>query len=228
MKLLGMADLHGHLPDYRAVGAAEVICIAGDIVPMWASNAALDGENLYRQARWLYTRFYPWVDSLECDRVVMTWGNHDWIGMEPDLIPKYDGDKLVVLVDDPYVYEGVHFWGTPWQPIYNHWAFNLPEWELENRWDRIPDDTDILIVHGPPKGFGDRVGRQQVGSPSLTAKIRKVNPRWVVCGHVHNARGRYKLTPGHRGNLKSPTTVLNCSVVDTSYKLMFKGMEFEL
>ena len=224
MKLLCLSDLHGNLPHYLSLTPAEVVCIAGDVVPMWATNDNM-AENLYNQAKWLYTRFYPWVDSLECDKVVMTWGNHDWIGMEPDLIPKYAGDKLVTLVDDPYVYNGVKFWGTPWQPIFQHWAFNLPESDLSQRWARIPLDTDVLIVHGPPRGFGDRVGKRRVGSKSLTMRIKEVQPKLVVCGHVHVGRGKYEI----RGrNLNKRTIVYNCSVVDESYRMVHKPMEAEL
>lgn len=46
--------------------------------------------------------------------------------------------------------------GTPWQPEFLKWAFNVPRGEacLE-KWNRIPANIDILISHTPPVGFGD-------------------------------------------------------------------------
>ena len=39
------------------------------------------------------------------------------------------------------------------QPVFCDWAFNLERGEpLQKKWDLIPEDTDILITHGPPIG----------------------------------------------------------------------------
>lgn len=42
------------------------------------------------------------------------------------------------------------------QPEFGGWAFNLPRGTpcLE-KWNNIPDDTDILITHGPALGRFD-------------------------------------------------------------------------
>ena len=39
---------------------------------------------------------------------------------------------------------------------FHDWAFNLPRGgkELREKWDMIPDDTQILVTHGPPKFHG--------------------------------------------------------------------------
>ncbi len=219
MKLLAMSDLHGHLP--VVTKPYDVICIAGDVVPL-ATISGRMADTLYKQAKWLITDFYPWIDSLPCDRVVMTWGNHDWIGMEPSVCPVYMGDKLQVLVDDPYSYNGVHFWGTPWQPVFHDWAFNLPEFELAERWGRIPKGTDVLIVHGPPKTFGDRVGREYVGSASLAARIRRIEPSYVICGHIHHGYGHYRL----QGKTNKTVNILNCSIVNGKYAPVNEPVEF--
>jgi hypothetical protein len=40
----------------------------------------------------------------------------------------------------------VHFTGTPWQPEFGGWAFNLPRGQhCLDKWERIPEDTDILV-----------------------------------------------------------------------------------
>jgi len=51
--------------------------------------------------------------------------------------------------------------------------------------DQIPEGVDILVCHGPAKGFcdGDR------GCDSLIEHIWRVKPRLVVSGHIHSAHG---------------------------------------
>lgn len=48
------------------------------------------------------------------------------------------------------------FLGTPWQPEFCKWAFNVPRGAacLE-KWNQIPANVDILISHTPPVGYGD-------------------------------------------------------------------------
>jgi len=47
--------------------------------------------------------------------------------------------------------EGIKIYGSPWQPSYHDWAFNLERGEaIRKKWDLIPGDTDVLITHGPP------------------------------------------------------------------------------
>ncbi len=63
-----------------------------------------------------------------------------------------DCDGITYLEDSSCNLFGYRIWGAPWQPKLGTWAFNLERGEqcLE-AWKRIPDDTDILITHGPPK-----------------------------------------------------------------------------
>ncbi|MEL6182414.1 MAG: metallophosphoesterase, partial [Myxococcota bacterium] len=69
--------------------------------------------------------------------------------LEPDVI---------TLCDTGVAVGGLNLWGSPWQPTLHDWAFMLPRGApLRAKWDLIPDDTDILITHGPAYGFGDRV-----------------------------------------------------------------------
>lgn len=45
---------------------------------------------------------------------------------------------------------GVCFCRQPW---YYGWGFNLPRGQaLLDKWNQIPDNTDILVTHCPPLG----------------------------------------------------------------------------
>ncbi len=57
------------------------------------------------------------------------------------------------MEDEPTNVYGIKIWGSPWQPWFYDWGFNLERGEkcLE-KWNLIPKDTDILLTHGPPIG----------------------------------------------------------------------------
>lgn len=60
---------------------------------------------------------------------------------------------------------------------------------LAQRWAQIPEDTDILITHGPPLGFGDRVDSgEHVGCEDLLRRVQQVRPKLHLFGHIHESR----------------------------------------
>lgn len=89
----------------------------------------------------------------------------------------------------------VKVYGSPLTPEFGRWAFQYPP--IRDVWTgRIPDDTDILVVHGPPALYGDCDGEKNSsgevkvkGDGFLLREIRRVKPRMVICGHNHGAFG---------------------------------------
>lgn len=50
--------------------------------------------------------------------------------------------------------------------------------------------ADIIICHSPPKGLADvMVSRGSMGSVEIRNTIERVQPRLMVCGHVHDCWG---------------------------------------
>ena len=156
--------------------------------------------------------------------VVLVAGNHDqsiqaW-GLPGGLRCHYLQDAGVDL-------SGLKLWGSPWQPWFYDWAFNAPrrygEAFLASKFELIPSDTDVVICHGPPRGFGDRTsfaGRHQhVGSTALVEALERVRPRLLVCGHIHPGYGRYRL---------GPTEIVNASLVDNAYRPVNPVVEISL
>jgi hypothetical protein len=52
----------------------------------------------------------------------------------------------------------------------------------------VPDDTDILLTHGPPRGHLD--GFKRSGCTFLAKEVARVRPRLVVFGHIHIGYGQ--------------------------------------
>ena len=75
----------------------------------------------------------------------------------------------------------------------------------------IPLDVDILVTHGPAKGFLDLTLRGDVtGCPYLLEKIAELtNLKLFVHGHIHEAYGRIDFPDGG--------VFLNASVLNANY-----------
>src|ERR1700688_4400048 len=90
--------------------------------------------------------------------IVLVEGNHDWLGARhPELMDQmcYD-NRITLLRDSGVTIEGLKFYGSPHQPAFCNWAFNLPRGEaLREKWALIPMDTQVLLTHSPPMGILD-------------------------------------------------------------------------
>ncbi|MGZ4996591.1 MAG: hypothetical protein ACXV8J_01995 [Methylobacter sp.] len=107
--------------------------------------------------------------------------------------------------------EDVQFWGSPWQPEFYDWVFNLPSGSLlAAMWALIPDDTDVLITHTPPYGILDQVTiGEHVGCEDLREAVKRVMSKVHVFGHIHKSYGMLK---------QNGITFINASVCDERYQ----------
>jgi hypothetical protein len=62
-----------------------------------------------------------------------------------------------------------------------------------HHWE-IPNDIDIAITHGPPRGILDRTHEgQRVGCPELFAAMASARPLIHCFGHIHESWGAKKV-----------------------------------
>jgi len=148
-------------------------------------------------------------------------GNHDWGFQRQPAEARALMKGVTYLEDSGTVIDGVPFWGSPWQPWFCSWAFNLqPGAELKEKWDHIPSGTKVLITHGPPAGILDQtVNEEHVGCVELRAAVERVQPRVHVFGHIHEAYGRHE----ERG-----TVFLNASICDVGYSAVNAALVLDL
>lgn len=213
-KIACVSDLHENLIE---IPECDLLLIAGDITYGFY-------RDLPAQQEFTYTKFKDWVNEVPARHIVAVAGNHDqnieawgWPGLKDGRWP----NNFHYLQDEGVEIEGLKIWGSPWQPYFHNWAFNAPERNgeefLRDKFDLIPDDTDIVICHGPPYGYGDRVGDQgddgqpRAGSRALTDALWRVNPRLMVCGHIHAGTGEYRLEG-------KQTHIINAAIVNERYK----------
>lgn len=115
------------------------------------------------------------------------------------------------LEDELIEIYGLKFYGTPWQPEFCRWAFNLTRGqEILDKWNLIPDDTDILITHTPPVGFNDLTASGvRAGCVELLSTIQKrVKPKYAIFGHIHESYGV---------SSDGKTIFINASTCDINY-----------
>ena len=171
--------------------------------------------------------FFQWFDEINnYDTKVLIAGNHDrWMQDEPEesrgmltgykTIEYLQDEELTMYFDGPNgdtPEDNIRIYGSPWQPEFFSWAFNLPRnsEKMKAKWDAIPDRTDILVTHGPPFGYQDIPGGQsiRVGCEMLRYRVDEIKPKIHVFGHIHGGYGHY--FNGH-------THFFNASVLNERY-----------
>lgn len=213
MRIVAISDVHGHLPAKLPPG--DLLVLAGDLCPL-GSHAP------EHQAEWLDRPFRSWLEAQPHGRIIGIAGNHDFIfERKPAWVPP--NLPWTYLQDSGTEVQGWKVWGSPWQPWFFNWAFNARERQLKERWRQIPGDTDILVLHGPPHGYGDAVpwllGARHVGCKHLLHRIEQIRPRLALFGHIHEGRGEWQL---------GPTTLANVTLLNEKYEAVHPPWVFEL
>jgi Icc-related predicted phosphoesterase len=170
--------------------------------------------------------FCKWFEAQDYEHKIFIAGNHDIMFENHPLesntiVNNYD---VTYLQDDEDIIDGVKIYGTPWQPWFYDWAFNLPKGGpgLYSKWEAIPKDTDILITHGPPQDHLDMSGppynEPHLGCAMLRVKVDAQPPKIHVFGHIHGGYG-YKFSNG--------THFFNASILNERYEYTNKPVTFD-
>mmetsp|Transcript_2542 Transcript_2542/g.2869 ORF Transcript_2542/g.2869 Transcript_2542/m.2869 type:complete len:380 (-) Transcript_2542:516-1655(-) len=199
VRFVCLSDTHGKHRDC-AVPYGDVILHAGDITNIGEFEQLQD--------------FEEWLSGLPHEHKVVIAGNHD-ITTQPEYYNEtgrrkfhdgtnmsYDPEEckriltessdILYLEDSGIKVEGISIWGSPWQPVFGNWAFNLPRGEIiKAKWDKIPTSADVVITHGPPLGRLDANGwGHHTGCADLLDTIQqRVKPVAHVFGHIHEGHG---------------------------------------
>jgi Icc-related predicted phosphoesterase len=138
-------------------------------------------------------------------------GNHDFCFESDPETCRSHLNNAIYLQDQAVTVRGIRFYGSPWQPWFYDWAFNLQRGpEIRAKWELIPEDTDVLITHGPPFGHGDRtIQGERVGCQDLLEVIERIKPDVHFFGHIHEGYGLTR---------NESTNFINASICGPSYR----------
>lgn len=166
--------------------------------------------------------FMLWMEIQPYKHKVVIPGNHDW-DLEKNFAywkDEFAKRGIHLLNDEGIELEGIKIWGSPVQPWFHSWAFNRARTEREAtrlhgpikpHWDMIPDDTEVLLTHGPPMGILDEVAYPfglHVGCEELYKRIQQTKVKLHLFGHIHEGRGFL---------YEGPLTYVNGSSLDETY-----------
>ncbi len=162
-----------------------------------------------------------WLGTLSHRWKIIIAGNHDEaFEYEPEFARKLI-TNAIYLEDSETTAAGLRVWGSPWQPAFNDWHFNLPRGAaLKAKWDLIPPGIDVLVTHGPPFGVLDKISSgESVGCEELLVAVRRVRPRLHVFGHIHSEHG---VLPPDNGIIFGNATICDESYQTTKRPLVIK------
>jgi len=216
MKITLISDTHTkHKEITKDLIGGDLIIHAGDLSNMGYLNEVRD--------------FFKWYKQLPYDEKVFICGNHDFgfqdYPVEIEMMlrehPEIDylQDNMYVIGDDYTT--GIKIYGSPWQPRFYDWAFNADRGDdIKQHWDKIPNDIDILVTHGPAFGHLDKIIGQtnSLGCEELTKAIERVKPKIHVCGHIHSGRNIV---------FSDGTLFINASVLNEQYQYTQKPITID-
>ena len=188
-RIVAIADTHNRHAQLD-LPAGDVLIHAGD----------LTGRGTLRELE----QVADWLRAQPHRHKVVVAGNHDFALQRQPAEAKALFHGLHLLEDDEVWLEGLRIWGSPWQPWFHDWAFNLRRGpDLDEKWRLIPEGVDVLVTHGPPHGYGDVVYRgERVGCEDLTRHLDRVKPRLHLFGHIHEDKGTWQ---------RGATRIVNCT-----------------
>jgi len=207
MKAVCFSDTH-HNPLKLELPEADFGFFAGDC-------CGRGDEKQYRQ-------FIDWYAEQPVKYKIFVPGNHDkFTEKRPDhaiSIAKAHG--IHVLINDFIVIDGIKIYGTPIQPFFMDWAWNVVKQEDRAKvYSQIPPDVDVLITHCPPYGVLDNTPptawnnystEEHVGCYALLEQVMKVKPKYHVFGHIHHSHGAL---------VRHGTKFINASICTEKYHL---------
>jgi len=139
--------------------------------------------------------FIYWYSRVPIKYKIFIAGNHD-SALEKNLFnvkKQMEDSDIIYLENSDVTIEGIKIWGSPHTPSFGNWSFMKARAKLDRVWKRIPDDADIIVTHGPPKGildnsFDHNGNIERCGCNALKKRILDIQPTLVLFGHIHNCK----------------------------------------
>mmetsp|Transcript_43228 Transcript_43228/g.109164 ORF Transcript_43228/g.109164 Transcript_43228/m.109164 type:complete len:230 (+) Transcript_43228:65-754(+) len=167
VRVVCISDTHSHHRDLK-LPPGDVLVHAGDFTRFGRLEHAED--------------FDEWLGEQPFEHRIIVAGNHEqkaeWFqrrGSTMGWTPR----NGTLLRDSGCEAAGLTFYGCVFA-----WPVNFccgPG----SRYRAVPAGVDVLVVHGPAKGYVDH----GCGCPDLRYEVARARPRLLVCGHIHGAHG---------------------------------------
>ena len=156
------------------------------------------GDYSFKGEPWVVKDYHKWLNKQPAKHIISVNGNHElWVEKN------FNEAKMIATEACPAVHfveeglveiEGIKIWCSSYTPEFFDWAYNVPRGaEMKKHWDRIPDDVNILAIHGPPYKTLDELvyvdgtpKGEFVGCADLPNRIKELKDLDLVFfGHIH-------------------------------------------
>ena len=185
MRIFHLSDTHG-LHNDLILPEADILIHSGDFT---------NHRDKFQNAGEFYL-FIDWVEevSKKFRHNVYIPGNHDTFveSSEKKTKQAFLDAGAALLINESIEIEGIKIWGSPLTPTFNDWAYNRDRGKIGKTWAKIPDNTQILVTHGPCKGILDLSENpwrelEQTGCSALASRIEDLKDlKFHLFGHIHD------------------------------------------
>ena len=205
MVLVLFGDTH-ELHREVEVPAGDILICVGDFTMFSKNLSAIEDFN-------------EWLGELPHRYKIVVPGNHEFF-LESNPERRALLDNANVLIDESIEIEGLTIYGSPMTPLYGAAFGKSSPKDRERHWSKVPDDTHVLVTHGPPFGILDLTHdrAERMGDQELRKRVRELpSVKLHAFGHVHGAYGAVEqdgvtfvnvALMGHLGDLVQAPTVL--------------------
>jgi predicted phosphohydrolase len=220
MRCWFISDTHTHHKLLRIPEQIDIVVHCGD--------ESESGNEWFNEPE--AREFFNWYSALPIPQKIFVPGNHS-TAIEKGVVLPCEFPEVHFLIHSQLRIQNLTFFGTPYTPKFFNWAYMREREELDSVWQTIPNQVDILISHGPPKGILDITRDMNshapihVGSKSLTRHVtQRIKPLIHAFGHIHdeNAIKNFGV------KVESGITFMNCSCCDIGNRLVHHGFVCEI
>lgn len=200
MKLIAISDTHNK-HNTLTIPECDVLIHAGDSTGRGRESEIRNFAKWFNAQPAIYKIFVPGNHELEFERQLPA--SKLWFEEECP--------TGIILINESITIAGLKIYGSPVTPWFHNLAWNAYTDQLKTTWAAIPQDTDVLVTHGPAATILDSV---KPGAPALGCYIlldeiqNRVNPKIHIHGHIHG---------GHGKAIAGTTTHYNVSICDEAY-----------
>jgi Icc-related predicted phosphoesterase len=163
MKIIAISDTH-RLHGSLKIPEGDVLIHAGDLTKHGSLEDVID--------------FNYFLGTLPHPHKNVIAGNLDFCFEKAQKACEEPLTNCIYLQDQEVTLDEVRFYGSPWQPWFYDWSFNLERGpEIRAKLELISEDTFVLITHGPPVGIGNLTAHgEQAGCKDLLEVVEKIKP----------------------------------------------------
>ncbi len=208
MRITGISDTHNkHNQLNGKLPGGDLLIHSGDISSLGRKHEVEQFINWFGKQNYTYKVFIAGNHDMSFDREKLlrdklahfegrteydtecAEGKPEWLVEMLDNLP----DNVYYLENSSIKLEGINIWGSPYSPSFGYgWGFNKDRGhDINEVWNLIPMDTDIVITHSPIYGYNDRAlnTNQNVGCADLYHRLHDVKPHLHFAGHIHEGYG---------------------------------------